>query len=82
MGQRRHGGNVQHIQAGVAHRFAEEKFGVGLHCRAPGIDVARWDKGCINAKAAQGVVQQVLRAAVQGRAGHNVGARPHQGCNG
>ena len=45
---------------------------------APAVDVARLDEGRLDAEAAHRVVQQVLRAAVQRRAGHDVRARAHQ----
>ena len=82
MGDGRNGGNVEHIQAGVAHGFAKEQLGVGAHSRTPTLDVVRFDKGGLYAKAAQRVVQQVVRAAIQSRAGHNVRARTHECGNG
>ena len=74
----RHSGNVQHIQARVAHGFAKKKFGVGPHGRTPAVDVAGFDKGGVDAESAHCVVQQVLRAAIQRRGRHNVRARTHQ----
>ena len=74
----RHGGDVEHIQTRVAHGLAKKKFGVGAYGGAPAIDIAGFDKGGLDAKAAQGVVQQVLRAAVERRGGDDVRARAHQ----
>jgi hypothetical protein len=74
----RHGGNVQHVQARVAHGFAKKQPGVGAHGSLPAVDVAGLHKGGLDAKAAQRVVQQVLAAAVQRGAGHDVPARAHQ----
>ena len=55
-----HGLDVQHVHAGVAHGFAKKEFGVGLHRGPPGVQIAGFDKGGADAKAAQGVVQQVV----------------------
>ncbi|MNT28972.1 hypothetical protein D3C72_1646930 [compost metagenome] len=75
LGQR---GDIQHVQARVAQRLAEQQPGVGADRGAPGVDVARLDEGGLDAEAAQRVVQQVVRAAVQRRRGHHVRARAHQ----
>src|SRR5256885_9610875 len=45
------------------------------HCGAPAVDVTGLDEGGLYAEARQRVVQQVLRAAVQRRAGHDMAAR-------
>ena len=50
----------------------------GAHGGAPAVDVAGFDEGGLDAEAAHRVVQQVLRAAVQRRGGHDVRARAHQ----
>jgi hypothetical protein len=52
------------------------------HGGAPAVDVAGLDEGGVDAEAAQRVVQQVLAAAVQRGAGHDVAARAHQRGNG
>ena len=78
MGDGGHGLDVEHVQAGVAHGFAKKELGVGPHGGAPGGVVAGRHKSGVDAKAAQGVVQQVVRAAVQRGAGHNVRAGAHQ----
>ncbi len=62
----------------VAHRLTKQQFGVGPDGGSPCGDVTRFDKGGFNAKAAQRVVQQVVRAAIQSRARHNVRARAHE----
>ena len=72
VGDLRHGGNVEHVQPRVAHGFAEEQLGVGAHGVAPAVDVARLHEGGLDAEAAQGVVQQVLAAAVERGGGHDV----------
>ena len=56
----RHGGNIQHVHARVAHGFAKQQLGVGPNGRAPAVQVAGFDKRGVYAKAAQGVMQQVL----------------------
>ena len=58
--------------------FTEEQLGVGAHGGAPAVDVARLDERGFDAEARECVVQQVLRAAIQRRAGHDVAARAHQ----
>ncbi|MCY1360848.1 hypothetical protein D3C81_1016680 [compost metagenome] len=71
-------GDVEHVQPRVAQRLAEQQFGIGADRGAPGVDVARLDEGGLDAEAAQRVVQQVVRAAVQRRRGHHVRAGAHQ----
>jgi hypothetical protein len=74
----RDGGNVQHIQARVAHRLAKQQLGVGADGGSPSVNVTGFDKGGLDAKTAQRVVQQVVRAAIQSGARHNVRARAHE----
>ena len=81
MGDGGHGLDVEHVQAGVADGFAKEELGVGPHGGAPGVMVAGRHKAGVDAETAQRVVQQVVRAAVQRGAGHNVRAGAHQGGN-
>jgi len=75
-------GNVQHVQARVAQGLAEEQAGVGADGGAPGIHVPGGNEGGLDAEAAQGVVQQVVAAAVEGTGGDDVAAGPHQGGHG
>ena len=82
MGHSTDGGDIEHLQAGVAHGLAKEQLGVGSDGRAPAVDIARFDEGGLDAKAPQRVVQQVLRAAVEHRAGHDVRACAHQRADG
>ena len=77
-----HSLDVQHVQAGVAHGFAKKELGVGAHGSAPGGVVSGRHKRGVNAEAAQGEVQQIVRAAVQRAAGHHVRACAHQRGNG
>ena len=70
--------NVQHIQARVAHGLAEQQFGVRADGGAPGIGVVRMHKSGFNTEAAHGVVQQIVRTAIQGRTGNDVRARAHE----
>jgi len=78
MGNCRDCGNVEHVKPRVAHGFAKKEFGVGPHRSAPAVDVAGLDEGGVDAKAAQRVVQQVLAAAIERGAGHDVAAGAHQ----
>ena len=79
VGDRAHRGNVQHVQARVAHGLAEEaawcsgRIAARQPSMSPGLT-----KVVVDAEAAQRVVQQVLRAAVQRGAGHDVRAGAHQ----
>jgi hypothetical protein len=72
------GGDIEHVQARVTDGFAKEQLGVRSHGGAPAVDVAGLHESGLDAEASQGVVQQVLRAAIEGRAGHDVRARAHQ----
>ena len=78
MCNRAHGGDVQHIQAGVAHGFAKQQARIGANRGAPGIQVVGGNKSGLNAKTRERVRQQVLRASVQRAAGHNVRACAHE----
>ncbi len=75
---RRHGRDVEHVQPWVAQRLAKQQARLGADGRAPAVDVARPDKGGFDAEAAQRVVQQVVRTAVQRRRRHDMRARAHQ----
>jgi hypothetical protein len=66
---RSHVGDVEHVQAGVAQRLAEQQPRLGPDRGAPGVDVARIDEGGRDAEARQRVGQQVVRAAVERAAG-------------
>jgi hypothetical protein len=74
VGQRGHARDVEHVQARIAQRFAEQHLGLGADRGAPGVEVARVDEGGLDAEALQGIGQQVVRAAVQGARGHDVRA--------
>ena len=73
---------VQHIHAWVADGLAKKQFGVGLHCLAPSLQITRRNEGGLNAKSTQCVVQQIVRATIQGRRRHDVRARAHEGGDG
>ena len=78
----RHVGNVQHVQPRVAQGLAEQEPRLGPDGGPPGVQVARVDKGGGDAEARQRVVQQVVRAAVQRTAGHDVRAGTGQRADG
>ena len=78
MGNGRHLGGVQHIQARVANRFAKKQLGIGPHRRAPAVQIARFDERGVDPEAAHRVVQQVLRAAIERGGCHDMAARAHQ----
>ncbi len=71
---RSHGGDVEHVQAGIAQRFSEQHLGSGPDRSAPGVVVARIDEGGLDTETFERVAQQILRAAVQGARGDNVRA--------
>ena len=73
-----HGGDVEHVEARVADGLAEQQLGLGPDRGAPAVEVAGLDEGGLDAEAAHRVVQQVLRAAVERGAGHDVRAGAHQ----
>ena len=72
--------DVEDIETGVAERLAVEHAGRRSNCRAPRIDVAWVDEGGVDAEAAQRVVEQVVRAAVQGARGDDVRTHAGDGC--
>ena len=74
MRDRRDRGDVEHVEAGIAQGLGKQGFGVGPDRRAPGIQVARFDEGGFDAEARQGVVQQVVRAAVERAGGDDMRA--------
>ena len=65
MGQRGHRRDVEHVEAGIAQRLAEQQSRFGADRGAPGVNIARIDEGSGDAEARQGVVEQVVRAAIQ-----------------
>ncbi len=79
MGDLRDHRHVQHVEPGIAERFAEQQAGVGADRAAPGLQVARIDEGGFDAEALEGVLQQIVRAAVQRAAGDDVGTRRSDG---
>ena len=74
-----HFGDVQHIEPRVAEGFGEQDLGIRTYGLAPGGKVTRLHKGGVDAKAFQGVMQQIMRAAVKGRRGNNMRARSGDG---
>ena len=67
-----HGGNVKHIQTGVADDLAEDHAGIGLDRGADGVDVRAIDEGGGDAKARQGQLHQVDRPAVERLGRHDM----------
>jgi hypothetical protein len=65
VGQRRDGRDVEHVEAGIAERLAEQQPRLRPDRGAPAVDVAGLHEGRRDAEARQRVVQQVVRAAVQ-----------------
>jgi hypothetical protein len=78
----RDGGDVQHVEPRVAERFAKQQARIGAQRRAPGVEVAGLHEGSLNAEAAQRVVEQIVRAAIERRRRNNMRARAHQRGNG
>ena len=73
MGDLRDAFDVQHVLARVGDHLAEEQLGVRLHGVAPLLQVVRiLHERDLDAELLQGVRQQVVRAAVEAGAGHDV----------
>ena len=70
--------NVEHVEPGVAERFAEHEPRVRADRGAPRVEVARVDEGRLDAEARQGVGEQVVRAAVERAARDDVRAGADQ----
>ena len=71
---RRHRGNVEHVQPGVAQRLGKQRLRVGPDGGAPGVQIARLDEGGFDAEARQRVMQEIVRAAVERTGGDDVRA--------
>ena len=66
-------GDVEDVVLRVGDGLREERLGVGPHGRAPGLQVVGiLDEADLDADLGQRVVEQVVGAAVQPRAGHDV----------
>ena len=73
MGHRRHGFDVEDVVLGVGDRFTEERLGVGPHRSPPGGGVIGIvHEGHRDAQLGQGVMEQVVGAAVEGGTGDDV----------
>ncbi len=73
VGDRRDAGDVEDVDLRVGDGLAEERLGVGPHGRPPRIQVVGvLDEADLDAELGQRVVEQVVRAAVEPRAGHDV----------
>ena len=61
--------DVENVVLGIGDGLAIEGLGVGLHCCAPGLEVV-WilDEAHLDAELRQGVVEEVVGAAVEARA--------------
>jgi hypothetical protein len=69
---RGHGGDVQHVDARVADRFAIDHLGLWAD-RAPEVlGIVRVDKCRIDPKAPQADIELRVRAAVERAGGHNL----------
>ena len=77
--------NVEHVVAGVGHGLAVEQLGVGANRGAPLVEVVGvLNEGGFDAQVGEGVLEQVVGAAVHGGRGDNVvtGAGNVQDCVG
>ena len=63
---------------GVAQRFAIDDLGIGANGFLKIFRITRIDKGDINAKAREGVMELIIGATVQTAAADNVIAAPHK----
>ncbi len=65
--------DVEDVVLRVGDGLAEERLGVGLHGRPPRVQVVGvLHEADLDAELGQRVVEQVVRAAVEPRAGHDV----------
>ena len=76
--ERRHARHVQHVEAGIAERLAEQQPRLVADRRAPCVEVARIDERRPDAEPRQRVVEQVVGSAVQRARRDDVPAGPHQ----
>jgi hypothetical protein len=68
--------DVEDVLLRVGDGLAEERLGVGAGRGAPGLGVVRvLDEADLDAEPGQAVVEEVVRAAVEAGAGHDVVAR-------
>ncbi len=73
VGEGRDGLDVEHLALGVGDGLAEEELGLGPDRLAPRVDRGRVvDEGDLDAEARQGVLQQVVGAAVERGGGDDV----------
>ena len=80
-----HGGHrfdVEDLYAGIAERLREDEPGVGADGGREVVGAAGVHEGRRDAEAAQREVEHVVGAAVDVAAGHDVGARAHEGGHG
>ena len=78
----RHARDVEHVEARIAERFAEQEPRGRTDGGAPGVEVARIDERRLDAEARQRVVEQVVRAAVERARRDDVVARAQQAHDG
>ena len=65
--------DVEHVVAGVGHGLAVEQLGVGANRGAPCVQVVRvLNEGGFDAEVGEGVLEQVVGAAVHGGRGDHV----------
>ncbi len=79
MGDLRHRRDIEHIEARVTERLGEQQPGRRPDTGAPGVEIAWIDEARVEAEAAQGVVQEVVRPTVERSARENVGPGTSQG---
>ena len=79
VGDRGDTGDVQDVDLRVGDRLGEERLGVGTHRGPPGVQVVGvLDEADLDTELGQRVVEQVVGAAVEPGAGHDVVARGRQ----
>ena len=71
-------GDVEHLEPGVAQRFAEEQSRIGPDRLAERLGLARIHEGGLDTEARQRMRKQVVRAAVDRLRRDDVAARPHE----
>ena len=74
--------DVEHFEAGIAERFAEQQPRFGAQRGAERLRIARVHEGRLDPETRQGVTHGVVTAAIDRFRGDDMAAGPHQGGDG
>ena len=75
MGERRNAWDVEHLQARVAERLAEQKPRLRPYRRAPLVELAGIDERGFDPEARQREIEQIVRSAIERARGDDVRSR-------